>query len=579
MIVSNGVNDAGNMTLTNTQVVTDVFYGNTGTTANRFTTMMWADLNGDGFMDLFIGGLGGQGGSYGANSAIYYNDGKGNLTLASNGVGAGYSVQNFGDEISSMTSIAVDWNGDGKMDVIEIAGERGNTSLGNANNIVALWTNQGTNVNTGQVNWSMPQTLLQNANLSGTYVSTGGLAIDLDYDGDRDLVVFRAQGGATAYVENKSVIKDGTSMILRLTDANGINIFYGNTVLLIDEATGKVVSSQIINPQGGVNMNDSTALVYFYGLDASKSYSAVLLANGQHYGGVENFAFDDSGALTTVANVNSTWSGLKAVEKNHAYVLTAESGDKAADSALAASDGSNTTGIMGTGYNDTLYATAGTHVYNGAGGSVVVSDENVWSSTGGMDIVDYKLAGDTALKIDLSNANAQETGFGKATFVNIEGVAGGGGNDVFTGSTGDNIFEGRGGNDTFNIGNGGQDTLLYKLLNGADATGGNGSDVVKGFTLGTREGTADSDRIDLSDLLQGSGYTANESAHYINGIAQMDDPNSELLSYLKVTTEGSNTLIQVDLSGQGGDFTTLVTLNGVQTDLATLLANHQLIVG
>ncbi|UYW72465.1 hypothetical protein OFY05_12410 [Pseudocitrobacter faecalis] len=76
VIVSNGVNDAGNMTLTNTQVVTDVFYGNTGTTANRFTTMMWADLNGDGFMDLFIGGLGGQGGSYGANSAIYYNDGK-----------------------------------------------------------------------------------------------------------------------------------------------------------------------------------------------------------------------------------------------------------------------------------------------------------------------------------------------------------------------------------------------------------------------------------------------------------------------------------------------------------------------
>ena len=209
----------------------------------------------------------------------------------------------------------------------------------------------------------------------------------------------------------------------------------------------------------------------------------------------------------------------------------------------------------------------------------MVSDENVWSSTGGMDIVDYKLAGDTALKIDLSNANAQETGFGKATFVNIEGVAGGGGNDVFTGSTGDNIFEGRGGNDTFNIGNGGQDTLLYKLLNEADATGGNGSDVVKGFTLGTWEGTADSDRIDLSDLLQGSGYTANESAHYINGIAQMDDPNSELLSYLKVTTEGSNTLIQVDLSGQGGDFTTLVTLNGVQTDLATLLANHQLIVG
>lgn len=578
VIVSNGVDSSGSMTLTNTQIVTGVFYGDNGTTANRFTTLMWADLNGDGFMDLFIGGLGGQGGSYGANSAIFYNDGKGNLTQATNGVGAGYSVQNLGDSVNSMTSIAVDWNGDGRMDVIEIAGQAASSVVTDANNIISLWTNQGTNVSTGQVNWSLPTLLLQGANLPGK-VTTGGLAIDLDYDGDRDLVVFRAEGGASAYVENTNTIQDGTSMILRLTDANGINIYYGNTVLLVDEATGNVVSSQIINAQSGVNMNDSTALVYFYGLDANKSYSAVLLASGSHYGGVDAFAFDDSGTLTTVENVNSSWSGLKAVEKNHAYVLTAEKGSEAIDSALAEDDDGSSTGIVGTGYNDTLYATAGTHVYNGAGGSIVVSDENVWSSTGGMDVIDYKLAGETALRVDLSNASAQNTGFGTATLKNIEGVAGGGGNDVFTGSTDDNVFEGRGGNDTINIGNGGQDTLLYKLLNENDATGGNGTDLVNGFTLGTWEGTADADRIDLSELLQGSGYTANEQAHYINGVAQLDDPNSELLSYLKVTTEGSNTQIQVDLSGDGQDFTTLVTLNGVQTDLATLLANHQLIVG
>ena len=40
------------------------------------------------------------------------------------------------------------------------------------------------------------------------------------------------------------------------------------------------------------------------------------------------------------------------------------------------------------------------------------------------------------------------------------------------------------------------------------------------------------------------------------------------------------TEIQVDLDGTGGQFspTTLVTLNGVQTALATLLANHQLLI-
>ncbi|WNJ36773.1 Ig-like domain-containing protein [Enterobacter hormaechei] len=576
VVATNGVDANGNYTLTNTQIVTGVFYGNQGTTSNYYTTMTWADLNGDGYMDLFVGGLTGQGN---ATSAVFYNDGAGNLTEAANGVGTGSNVQTFGDSVNSMSSLAVDWNGDGKMDLIEIAGAAGSTVATNVNNIGMLWLNNGVNVSTGQVNWSS-QTLLTGANQGSTNVTTGALALDLDYDGDRDLVVFRAAGGKTEYIENTSTIDDGTSIILRISDANGINAFYGNTVLLVDESTGKVVSSQVINPQGGVNMNDSTGLVYFYGLDASKSYSAVLLSNGNDFGGVSSVSFDSSGTTNTIENVNASWAGLKAVEKNHAYVLTAENGDAVVDSAQAATDGSNSVGIVGTGYNDTLYATAGTHIYNGGGGSRVVSDVNVWSAEGGMDIVDYKLAGSTALNIDLSKTGMQDTGFGSARFVNIEGLAGGNGDDVFTGNTADNFFEGRGGNDTFNIGNGGQDTLLYKLINASDATGGNGSDVVNGFTVGTWEGTADTDRIDLRDLLSDSGYTGTGSASYVNGVATLDSSAGNIADYIRVVQNGSNTEIQVDLDGTGGQFspTTLVTLNGVQTDLATLLANHQLLI-
>ncbi|WP_297199013.1 type I secretion C-terminal target domain-containing protein, partial [uncultured Pluralibacter sp.] len=148
------------------------------------------------------------------------------------------------------------------------------------------------------------------------------------------------------------------------------------------------------------------------------------------------------------------------------------------------------------------------------------------------------------------------------------------------GNSGNNQFEGRGGNDTFNIGSGGHDTLLYKLINAADATGGNGHDTVNGFTVGTWEGTADSDRIDLRDLLQGSGYTGNGSAHYLDGVATLDAGAGNIMDYIKVTTDGSNTIIQIDRDGSGGNFnpTEVVTLNGVQTDLATLLANHQLLV-
>lgn len=129
-------------------------------------------------------------------------------------------------------------------------------------------------------------------------------------------------------------------------------------------------------------MNDSTGLVYFYGLDASKSYSAVLLSNANDFGGVSSVGFDSSGTTNTIENVNASSAGLKAVEKNHAYVLTAENGDAVVDSARAATDGSNSVGIVGTGYNDTLYATAGTHIYNGGGGSRVVSDVNVWTAEG-----------------------------------------------------------------------------------------------------------------------------------------------------------------------------------------------------
>jgi hypothetical protein len=576
VVVSNGEDSNGNYTLTNTQIVTNVFWGDSGVD-NYYTTMTWADLNGDGYMDLFLGGMTNQGGTYSPASTVLYNDGSGNLTAATNGVGTASNLQSLGDNVNSMTSLAVDWNGDGRMDLIEIAGAAGNTATNNAANVGLLWLNNGVNSVTGQVNWSS-STLITNANNGTRNFATGALALDLDYDGDRDLVMFRAAGGATEYVENTSVINDGTSIILRITDANGINSFYGNTVLLVDEATGKVVGSQVINPQGGVNMNDSSALVYFYGLDADKSYSAVLLANGNDYGGIASVTLDSSGVINDIENVNASWGGLKAVEKNHAYALTAEDGAAASDSAQAASDGTNSVGILGTGYNDTLYATAGTHVYNGGGGSKVVSDSNVWSADGGMDIVDYKLAGDSALTIDLSSDAQQDTGFGKATFVNIEGIAGGSGNDTFTGSSGDNYFEGRGGNDTFNIGNGGQDTLLYKLLNANDATGGNGSDVVNGFTVGTWEGTADTDRIDLRELLADSDYSGSGSATYVNGVATLDASAGNISDYIQVVQNGSNTEIRIDRDGTGSHFdpSAVITLNGVQTDLATLLANHQL---
>ncbi|WP_295174207.1 MULTISPECIES: type I secretion C-terminal target domain-containing protein, partial [unclassified Variovorax] len=204
----------------------------------------------------------------------------------------------------------------------------------------------------------------------------------------------------------------------------------------------------------------------------------------------------------------------------------------------------------------------GNDKYEGGGGTVMVSGVKAWSNTGGLDIVDYKLAGDTPLTIDLSKTGAQNTGFGTATFRNIEGLAGGHSADIFVDNAADNQFEGRGGNDNLILTGGGRDTLLYKLLAASDATGGNGSDDVYAFEVGAFAAWPNADRIDVRELLV--GFTpANEA------------------SYLKVSVvNGRDTVISVDRDGADGgfDFAPLLTLRGVQTDLATLLANQQLVM-
>jgi hypothetical protein len=262
-------------------------------------------------------------------------------------------------------------------------------------------------------------------------------------------------------------------------------------------------------------------------------------------------------------------------------VLTAEAGTAINDSINAAYSGAstNTVGIAGTGYNDTFFATLGTDLYNGGGGTVTVSGVKAWSDTGGMDIVDYKLAGTAKLKVDLSQTSPQNTGFGTATFKNIEGIAGAGGDDVFTDNAADNQFEGRGGADTFKLTGGGNDTLLYTVQDKTDATGGNGADTVEGFKVGTWEATANADRIDLSNLLIGYVPDLNGAAHYINGVPTLD-VGERIGEYLKVTNDGTDSILWINRDGLGDqfDFTPLLTLKGVVTNLETLLANHQIVM-
>jgi hypothetical protein len=539
------VTNVGDGALYSSQVIDNVFYNYSGTDSYA-PSMTWADFNGDGYMDLFLGR--GRFTSAGAvsnttESRILYND-HGTLVQSLTG---DYATTFLGDSVQGGASLALDWNLDGRMDVIELP-----EYDAPSNSTVNLYTNDGGGV----------FTTTSLANIPSSERITGAVALDLDWDGDKDLLFFRSSG-VTTYISNDSAPTGGT-LHLRIVDEQGINVFYGNTVQLYDSA-GNWVASQIINPQSGLQTNDSTAIVDFHGLDANETYTAVMLAH-------TNGASNDVGGIAvaggnTIERVNATWTNLRVGAANEAYVLTAES-----DSNIADTIGP---GIVGTGYNDRLFATQGNDVYNGGGGW----HNGEWSNTRGEDIVDFVLAGNTAVTVDLSKTTAQNTGFNTATFINIEGVAGGAGNDVFTGNAADNFFEGRGGDDLIHLGLGGQDTVLFRLLEAADATGGNGADTITGFKVGLYESTPGADRIDLRELLIGYAGDADGAAHYVNGVATLDAGDA-IADYLQVTNVAGNTVISIDRDGAGidFDFEVIATLDGVSTSLETLLANHQLVV-
>ncbi|EQC4048648.1 Ig-like domain-containing protein [Enterobacter hormaechei] len=514
----------GNGSFTWGQNFTITMYSGYGSAAaSNAVSMTWADFNGDGYMDLYMSMSRTSSGTS-QGGVLMLNDGSGNL-LAGTAVGTATT-----DKFVGNVSVAVDWNLDGHMDIIKLANSGQSY----------LYTNDGL---AGTASF----TASKFSTATSTQVS-GAALLDYDWDGAQDLLIFR-QNGTVLLERNTNTVAPGTALHLKIVDSEGINAFFGNIVQLYN-AAGQLVASEIINAQSGIGINDSSSLISFYGLDPSETYHAVLVR-----------------AVNGVSS-NVTWDGLTAGDGKESYALTAE----------AATGGHQGT-LTGTGYNDTFIAEAGTYTYNGSGGWTTTSEHDTWSSTGGMDVVDYRNA-TSGVNVDLGRSTAQSTGFDTATLVNIEGINGSDYDDVITGNSGDNQFEGRGGNDTFNIGSGGHDTLLYKLINASDATGGNGSDVVNGFTVGTWEGTADTDRIDLRDLLSDSGYTGTGSASYVNGVATLDSSAGNIADYIRVVQNGSNTEIQVDLDGTGGQFspTTLVTLNGVQTDLATLLANHQLLI-
>ncbi|WP_218568479.1 S-layer family protein [Pseudomonas sp. GL93] len=510
-------------------------------------TMNFADFNGDGNLDLFIG----QNVSSLATSMVYTGNGSGGF--------AGSALS--GSTLVGGVSVNTDWNADGKLDVFEFADNGANGPTLATNTTYEYW--QNTTATAGGTP-TFVRTAMTVTDVPTATSIIGAAVADFNYDGAQDLVI--NANGADVLRLNTNVVADGTSLHLKIVNPNGYNTYVSQNVKLYNEA-GTLVATSVINGQYGYGTTDSRGIVDFYGLNANETYTAVLVKAGITGidGGLGSIGGEALGGVVA-SGVNTTWDDLKAGPASSGYVLSAE-----------ATTGNNNGTFVGTGYNDTFFASAGTDTYRGAGGSTFVSGERLWSSSGGMDVVDFTTAGNTGVTVNLSNAAAQNTGYNTATFASIEGLKGGNGVDSFTDSSADNQFEGRGGNDTFQLVNGGHDTLIYNLLTSANATGGNGTDTVVGFKVGTFEATPNSDRIDLRQLLVGYTADADGAAHYVNGTATID-VGETIQNYLSTTNSGGNTTLSIDRDGTAGTYapTQLLTMTGVTTDLAKLLANHQI---
>ncbi|MBB6155241.1 5-methylcytosine-specific restriction endonuclease McrA [Pseudomonas sp. JAI115] len=509
--------------------------------------MTWADFNNDGYMDLFLGrGRNAANTSDTSASRIYWNNQSGGFGTAAGTTGG--TATYFSDSVAGNESLAIDWNHDGKMDVVEFA----------ASGSSQLYLNQG----------GGSFTLTSFASTGSNHL--GAVLMDFNWDGAQDVVQYvYALGVSNPVMLNNNAVADGASLHLQIFDHQGLNVFYANTVQLYN-SSGALVSSQIINPQSGMNTNESSALVYFYGLSAAETYTAVLLKS------VSGVSSDVSGVNTlggnTIENVNATWTGLTTGLATHNYVLSAESGSNSANGKF-----------IGTGYNDHFFATAGTDTFVGGGGWLTHYGTPSWNISRGEDVLDFKLADTTAVTVNLNTTTAQSTGFGTVTLTGIEGIIGGGGNDNLTASTtagANNFFDGRGGNDTYTMTGGGHTLLTFTNLNNSDATGGNGSDTAIGFGLGNVNSVAAADAIDLSALLTGYTGTAYVYTDTTTSKPVLDKASEGLMNYLNVTNNGTNTSISIDRDGTGSTFapTLVLTLNNVATDMETLLVNHQLIV-
>ncbi|MDO9327665.1 MAG: retention module-containing protein [Pseudomonas sp.] len=337
---------------------------------------------------------------------------------------------------------------------------------------------------------------------------------------DEDRITVNLKQGETLNLDH-NLAGGHIAMEYSLNGGAWIALADGQTLTAAADGTYQIHVTNITNTSGS-------------GVNNAEYYKLTMTLD---YAGGHDIAPDAHGTYTANDNHGGSDSAGVTISYQDGHTLTGTAGDDV----LVAGTGNN---ILNAGDgNDVLTAGSGNNeLHGGAGNDLLFSGTGNDLLDGGTDTDTVSYAHATAgVTVDLSVATAQNTGgAGTDTLTAIENLTGSNFNDsltgdnlsnVITGGLGDDILKGGGGDD-FLIGGLGNNTLTGGA--GADTfqwlKGNSGHDLVTDFTPGT-------DKLDLSQLLQGENGTA----------ASLDD-----YLHFKVIGSGASVLTSIDVSAMAG---------------------------
>ncbi|MHC8291310.1 retention module-containing protein [Pseudomonas sp. XS1P51] len=359
------------------------------------------------------------------------------------------------------------------------------------------------------------------ATMTAVLVVSGYLGkVDNANGNDEDRITVNLKQGETLNLDH-NLAAGHITMEYSVNGGAYIPIGDGQSITATSDGTYQIHVTNIANTSGG-NVN------------SAETYKLTMTVN---YAGAHDITPDFHGTYTANDNHGGSDGAAVTISYQDGHTLTGTSGDDV----LLAGAGDNT--INAGDGNDVLTAGGGNNTLHGGAGN------DLLYSGPGNDLLDGGIGNDTAsyahatagVKVDLSLLGAQNTsGAGTDTLTAIENLIGSNFDDKLTGDHNSNIITGGLGNDVLN-GGGGDDFLIggpgnNTLTGGSGADtfqwlkGNSGHDVVTDFTPGT-------DKLDLSQLLQGENGTA----------ASLDD-----YLHFKVTGSGDSLVTSIDVSGMAG---------------------------